>query len=39
MMAAFQIFCERVESLQPIATFLGDDDKPIGKETDGKAAG
>jgi predicted PurR-regulated permease PerM len=25
MMAAFKIFCERVESLQPIAAFLGDD--------------
>jgi predicted PurR-regulated permease PerM len=28
MMAAFKIFCERVESLQPIAAFLGDDDEP-----------
>ncbi len=26
MMAAFKIFCERVERLQPIAAFLGDDD-------------
>jgi predicted PurR-regulated permease PerM len=26
MMAAFKIFCERVESLQPIAAFLGDDE-------------
>jgi predicted PurR-regulated permease PerM len=26
MMAAFKIFCERVESLQPLAAFLGDDD-------------
>ena len=26
MMAAFQIFCERVESLQPIAAFLGGDE-------------
>jgi predicted PurR-regulated permease PerM len=25
MMAAFKIFCERVERLQPIAAFLGDD--------------
>ena len=27
MMAAFKIFCERVESLQPIAAFLGDGDE------------
>ena len=26
MMAAFKIFCERVESLQPVAAFLGDDE-------------
>jgi predicted PurR-regulated permease PerM len=26
MMVAFKIFCERVERLQPIAAFLGDDD-------------
>lgn len=26
MMAAFKIFCEHVESLQPIAAFLGDDE-------------
>jgi len=26
MMAAFKIFCERVDRLQPIAAFLGDDD-------------
>ncbi len=29
MMAAFKIFCERVESLQPIAAFLGDDEPEI----------
>lgn len=39
MMAAFKIFCERVESLQPIAAFLGGDDegdgpKPTGGEPD-----
>jgi predicted PurR-regulated permease PerM len=28
MMAAFKIFCERVESLQPLARFLGDDEAP-----------
>ena len=28
MMAAFKIFCERVESLQRLAAFLGDDDAP-----------
>lgn len=40
MMAAFKIFCERVESLQPVAAFLGDDEprpheellKPAGAE-------
>jgi predicted PurR-regulated permease PerM len=32
MMAAFKIFCERVESLQPIAAFLGDDE-PEAKTT------
>jgi predicted PurR-regulated permease PerM len=26
MMVAFKIFCERVDRLQPIAAFLGDDD-------------
>ena len=26
MMVAFKIFCERVESLQPLAAFLGDDE-------------
>jgi predicted PurR-regulated permease PerM len=26
MMVAFKIFCDRVESLQPIAAFLGDDE-------------
>jgi predicted PurR-regulated permease PerM len=26
MMVAFKIFCERVERLQPIAAFLGDED-------------
>lgn len=38
MMAAFKIFCERVESLQPIAAFLGDDEEeePIGKAADGE---
>lgn len=30
MMAAFKIFCERVEGLQPIAAFLADDDEPPG---------
>ena len=28
MMAAFKIFCERVESLQPLAAFLGDEAAP-----------
>ena len=28
MMAAFKIFCERVEGLQRLAAFLGDDDAP-----------
>ena len=37
MMAAFKIFCERVESLQPIAVFLGDDDEAAGREPDGAA--
>ena len=32
MMAAFKIFCERVESLQPIAAFLGEDE-PEAKVT------
>jgi predicted PurR-regulated permease PerM len=32
MMAAFKIFCEHVESLQPIAAFLGDDE-PEAKAT------
>jgi predicted PurR-regulated permease PerM len=31
MMAAFKIFCERVESLQPLAAFLGDDEEPESK--------
>ena len=44
MMAAFKIFCERVESLQPIAAFLGVDGAangppPTVREPDGKAAG
>ena len=29
MMAAFKIFCERVEGLQPIAAFLGGDEPEI----------
>lgn len=29
MMAAFKIFCERVESLQPIAAFLGGDEPEV----------
>ena len=34
MMVAFKIFCERVESLQPIAAFLGDDEPEV--EADGR---
>jgi predicted PurR-regulated permease PerM len=31
MMAAFQIFCERIESLQPLAAFLADEEQEAKK--------
>ncbi len=37
MMVAFKIFCERVELLQPIAAFLGDEDEAIGRGLGGAA--
>jgi predicted PurR-regulated permease PerM len=39
MMAAFKIFCERVESLQPIAAFLGDEEEMAPSEKGIKVGG
>jgi hypothetical protein len=38
MMAAFKIFCERVEGLQRIAAFLGDETAPALEPARGPAA-